>query len=109
MVIAIDGYSGCFKTRLSRDLGKRLQIPCVNTGNCYRLLADAWIKTEGTLKVDKWILAIGRHFSINEEGCPYISGYDCQSDIRSDDVDKAVPRKPDRHSRRPDEQEKSRV
>lgn len=88
MIIAIDGYSGCYKSRLSGDLARALNLPSVHTGNCYRVLTAAWV--ESGRDMNRWLREIDGSFVIGADGTPCVQGRNYRSVLRSTAVDVAV-------------------
>lgn len=90
MIITIDGYSGCFKTRLSNDLASRLGILCLNTGDFYRVLAAAWLDGGAPQAIEEWLAGIQGAFFIRNNGTPFIGDADYKGSVRSKEVDNVI-------------------
>ncbi len=101
LTIAIDGYSGCGKSTIAKDLAKALNYVFIDSGAMYRgvtlfAMENNWIresKPDTQALIDN-LNKIALHFQINPEQPGkqhlYLNGRDVEQEIRSMQVANSV-------------------
>jgi CMP/dCMP kinase len=95
VVVAVDGPAGTGKSSVSRGLARALQARYLDTGAMYRIVTLAVLRAgvdpAAGAAVDKVAadaqLLVGHN---PDEDCSYLDGQDVSSEIRGDEVTKAV-------------------
>jgi len=95
VVVAVDGPAGTGKSSVSRGLARALQARYLNTGAMYRLVTLAVLRAgvNPTAQAAVEAVAAGAQLSVGydpDEDRSYLDGQDVSSEIRGDEVTKAV-------------------
>jgi cytidylate kinase len=101
LTIAVDGYSGCGKSTIAKDIAKHLGYVFIDSGAMYRAvtlycLRQGWVKGD-KLEKDKIITSLDQielDFGLDENGSKVIllNGENCELEIRKSHVASMVSR-----------------
>jgi CMP/dCMP kinase len=95
VVVAVDGPAGTGKSSVSRGLARELQARYLDTGAMYRIVTLAVLRAGVDLSDQDGIAAVGSVANLSvgydpNEDRSYLDGEDVSSEIRGDEVTKAV-------------------
>jgi cytidylate kinase len=95
VVVAVDGPAGTGKSSVSRGLARALQARYLDTGAMYRLVTLAVLRAGADPAAQAAVEAVaaGAQLSVGydpDEDRSYLDGQDVSSEIRGDEVTKAV-------------------
>jgi cytidylate kinase len=95
VVVAVDGPAGTGKSSVSRGLARALQARYLDTGAMYRLVTLAVLRAgvDPAAQAAVEAVAAGAQLSVGydpDEDRSYLDGQDVSSEIRGDEVTKAV-------------------
>ena len=95
VVVAIDGPAGTGKSSVSRGLARALQARYLDTGAMYRIVTLAALRAGIDLTDQDAVGAVASNVKLSvghdpEEDLSYLDGEDVSSEIRGDEVTRAV-------------------
>jgi cytidylate kinase len=95
VVVAIDGPAGTGKSSVSRGLARALQARYLDTGAMYRIVTLAVLRAGIDLTDQDAVGAVASNVKLSvghdpEEDLSYLDGEDVSSEIRGDEVTRAV-------------------
>lgn len=95
VVVAVDGPAGTGKSSVSRGLARALQARYLDTGAMYRIVTLAVLRAgvDPAARAAVEEVAADAQLSVGhnpDEDCSYLDGQDVSSEIRGDEVTKAV-------------------
>jgi cytidylate kinase len=95
VVVAVDGPAGTGKSSVSRGLARALQARYLDTGAMYRIVTLAVLRAgvDPATRAAVEEVAADAQLSVGnnpDEDCSYLDGQDVSSEIRGDEVTKAV-------------------
>jgi cytidylate kinase len=95
VVVAVDGPAGTGKSSVSRGLARALQARYLDTGAMYRLVTLAVLRAGVDPTVEAAVEAVAADAQLSvgydpDEDRSYLDGQDVSSEIRGDEVTKAV-------------------
>jgi cytidylate kinase len=95
VVVAVDGPAGTGKSSVSRGLARALRARYLDTGAMYRLVTLAVLRAgvDPATQAAVEVVAAGAQLSVGydpDEDRSYLDGQDVSSEIRGDEVTKAV-------------------
>jgi cytidylate kinase len=95
VVVAVDGPAGTGKSSVSRGLARALQARYLDTGAMYRIVTLAVLRAGVDLTDQDGVGAVASNAKLSvghdpEEDLSYLDGEDVSSEIRGDEVTRAV-------------------
>ena len=95
VVVAVDGPAGTGKSSVSRGLARELQARYLDTGAMYRIVTLAVLRAGVDLTDQDGVGAVASNAKLSvghdpEEDLSYLDGEDVSSEIRGDEVTRAV-------------------